>query len=64
MATTAEDPIRHHRFTVDEYGRLGETGISHEGDRVELIEGEIIEMTPIGSHHSGANSINPRIPRL
>ena len=54
MATTAEDLIRHHRFTVDEYRRIGESGIFHEDDRVELIEGEIVEMSPIGSPHSGA----------
>jgi Uma2 family endonuclease len=55
MATTAEDLIRHHRFTVAEYQRMGETGIFHEDDRVELIEGEIVEMSPIGSPHSGAH---------
>jgi hypothetical protein len=41
------------RFTVEEYDRLGEAGILGEDDRVELIEGEIIEMVPIGSPHSG-----------
>jgi Uma2 family endonuclease len=55
MATTAEDLIKHHRFTVDEYRHMGETGIFQEDDRVELIEGEIVEMSPIGSPHSGAN---------
>lgn len=32
MATTAEDLIRHHRFSVDEYQRMGDNGIFHEFD--------------------------------
>ena len=40
------------RFTVAEYHRMGETGILGEDDRVELLDGEIVEMTPIGPPHA------------
>ena len=38
-------------FTVDEYHRMGEAGVFHPEARLELIEGEIIEMSPVGDRH-------------
>lgn len=40
------------RFTVEEYYKMAEAGIFSEDDRVELLEGEIVEMAPIGSRHA------------
>lgn len=46
-------PMRR-RFTVDEYFALAEAGILHEDERVELIDGEIIVMSPINDPHRQA----------
>lgn len=52
------------RFTVDEYYRMAEAGILAPGERVELIEGEIVAMAAIGSRHAGCvNSLNRLLVR-
>jgi Uma2 family endonuclease len=51
--------VKRRRFTVHDYHRMGEAGILHEDDRVELIEGEIVEMAAIGTRHfSCVNRLN------
>lgn len=41
------------RFTVQDYHRMAEAGIFHEDDRLELLEGEVVEMPSIGPGHAG-----------
>ncbi len=54
MSSTAEDLIRRHRFTVEDYYRMADDGILAADARVELIDGEVIEMAPIGAPHAAA----------
>ena len=52
MHVTALPTPRRHPITVGEYVRMGTTGVLGEEARVELIEGEIIDMPPIGAPHA------------
>ncbi|MBI1963522.1 MAG: Uma2 family endonuclease [Candidatus Rokubacteria bacterium] len=49
MDTTVE--LKRRQFSVKDYHRMIETGILTKDDRVELLEGEIVEMAPIGNPH-------------
>ena len=40
-----------HRFSVEEYQKMGEAGIFSEDDRVELVDGEVVDLAAIGKRH-------------
>jgi len=44
-------PVERKAFTVDQYEQMISAGVLREDDRLELIEGEILEMSPIGGLH-------------
>jgi len=53
---------RCYRFTVDQYHQMGESGIFGENEPVELIEGLVVTMSPIGPYHKFA--VNTLISKL
>lgn len=52
MTAHVTTDLARRRFTVEEYERMGTTGILGEDDRLELLDGEIVSMTPIGPVHA------------
>jgi Uma2 family endonuclease len=56
MSVAMEDWPRRHRITVDEYHRMAESGSFAPDARVELIDGSVIDMPPIGSPHAAIGS--------
>lgn len=39
-------------FTVEEFHQMADAGVFGEDDRVELVKGEVVEMTPVGARHA------------
>jgi Uma2 family endonuclease len=54
MSTTTLPARR--KIDVDAYHRMAEVGILDADERVELIDGQILQMVPIGSEHAGVTS--------
>jgi len=53
----AANTLTRHKLSVDDYHEMGRAGILDEDSRVELVNGELIDMAPIGSLHA---SVRPR----
>ena len=60
MSAQSASLPRPHRLTVHDYYRMAEVGLLSPGDRTELIEGEIIDMPPIGSAHASVVTLLTR----
>ena len=52
MATIPVPAPSRHLISVDAFHRMGEAGVLGPADRVELIDAEIIDMSPIGVMHA------------
>ena len=50
-ATQKKHPPKRRLFTVEEYCTMADAGILSEDERVELLDGEIVVMPPIGEPH-------------
>jgi Uma2 family endonuclease len=53
-ATPTATTRRRRRFTAEEYHRMAEAGILTEDERVELLDGDVVEMSPVGDPHIAA----------
>jgi Uma2 family endonuclease len=48
--------VRMRPLTVEDYERIVDAGILGEDDRVELLKGQLAEMSPQGEQHAGCSS--------
>src|SRR5678815_2066561 len=52
----ARTMVERRRFSVDDYYRMADAGILGDCERVELIDGEVVTISPIGRRHSACVS--------
>jgi Uma2 family endonuclease len=52
MESDMEAQVLKRLFSVNEFHQMAEAGVFGEHDRLELLDGEIVQMTPIGSRHA------------
>lgn len=50
-SSSSRAPVHLRRFTADDFERMAEAGVFRRGEKVELIAGEIVAMSPVGRHH-------------
>jgi hypothetical protein len=50
----ATELVTRHRFSAQEYRQMAEAGVFAEEKRLELVDGEIVDMSPIGPRHMEA----------
>jgi Uma2 family endonuclease len=48
---------RRRAWSTEEYHRMADVGLLGEDDRVELIEVEVVEMSPVGARHAHASRV-------
>ena len=53
MSIAMQEWPRRHRISVAHYYRMAEAGLFEPDERVELIDGEIVDMPPMGARHAG-----------
>jgi len=51
MSIATDTVLRRHRISVDEYYRMAEVGLLAPDAKVELIDGEVIDLAPVGTKH-------------
>ena len=56
MELVLPTPITRHRINAEQFQKMAECGIFLPGERIELIDGNMIDMAPIGSFHCGTVS--------